>query len=263
MIDLHSHVLPGLDDGAQDIDTSILMLDMAVKAGTTHIFATPHYIKDDLENNSGLVRNTINTVNEIIRLKGIDIKVMSGNEVFICPELPFLVSTGEVCTLNDSSYVLVELPMLDIPLYTKDVIFNLKLKGYTPIIAHPERNKKIYSNLNIVYDLVQCGALMQINSTSINGMFGSEIKKAAFELISHNLAHFVASDAHTLRGRSPKLSKCREQVAERFGKDIADMLFVENGRSVIENKQIIIREPKRIKNKNNFFVNSLMKILPW
>lgn len=247
MIDLHSHILPFLDDGAKDMEAAIKMLRIAEKDGIRHIIATPHYIEGSYGNNSEKVKSMCDKVEKEICEAGFDIKLYPGNEVFICPELPQLVDSGEICTLNNSRYILMEFPMGSLPQYTYEVIYQLGLRGYVPVIAHPERNLIISQKPNILCDFILKGALVQVNSSSIKGLYGKKTARLALKLIKHNMVHFISSDAHTCRGRSPKLSSARKIVENDIGAEAAERLFELNGLAVLANDEIDCPAPGMIK----------------
>ncbi len=260
-VDLHTHILPGMDDGAKDLSFSLEMLKMAEENVTGHIFVTPHYIHNELDNNTSIVREKYNELVSLAVEKGINVKLYPGSEVFIHHEIPELLEAGAICTLNNSSYVLIEFPMESIPVYTDEILYRMELKGYIPIIAHPERNKDIANNPNLLYDLVERGVLAQVNSTSLTGLYGSKVFQTALTLIKHRMVHFVASDAHTMSGRAPRLKKAFEIVAEREGKDTALKLFVENGMAVINNESIEVPEPIMVKTDKSFFMSAIKDII--
>ena len=234
--DIHCHIINGIDDGAETAEMSCDMLDIASQEGIGNIIATPHFIYGDINNSAQIIREAGQETqrNALDR----DIQLHFGSELFICPELCSLVEEGTASTLNDTRYVLVELPMLSIPDYTTDVLFELQLSGYLPIIAHPERNKVIQENPERLFKLVERGILSQVNATSINKIYGKTVQKTAFNLIERGLVHFVAADAHTCRGRAPKLKKAYDAIVERFDRDIGDSLFIVNGKSVINDREI-------------------------
>lgn len=259
MIDLHCHILPEIDDGAVDIDTSIEMVKIALKEGIKHIILTPHYICTSIDNNASVILKKYTEFVDRLKEEELDIQVYPGSEVFISPEIPQLVEEGLICTLNNSSYVLIELPMMSLPIYTKEILFQLNINGFTPIIAHPERNIEISKDPNILYELISRGVLSQVNATSLTGLNGTKVRETALTLLRHGMVHFIASDAHTCRGRAPRLLKSREIVRSEMGEDIAINLFEKNGLSVINNKEIDIADPIRVDRKRKYFIPFLQR----
>ncbi|NLY43115.1 MAG: hypothetical protein GX066_03910 [Clostridiaceae bacterium] len=254
MIDLHAHILPGIDDGAGDEEAALSMLQMAAKDGTKHIVATPHYIHGIINNNKPVVCEKVRLLNEKLQKSDIDIQIYPGSEVFICPEIPRLLDMDEICTLNHSSYILIELPMMSIPPYTKEIIYQVRLRGKVPIIAHTERNQQIANDPNKLYELIEMGALSQVNASSIKGIFGKKVREAAYTLLRHNMVHFISSDAHNCRGRSPKMGKIREVIQSEFGSRTAACLFKQNAWAVLNDKPLDIPDPERVVNKHNYII---------
>ena len=156
---------------------------------------------------------------------------------------------GRVASLYDSRYVLLELPMQDMPLYVESLIYELQLKGYTPIIAHPERNSTIVEDPNILYNLIEKGALAQLNLPSLEGRYGEKIKETAEILLSHNMIHFLGTDAHTNRGRSPKVSEGLNILKSLISEEKYEDLTINNPTKLINNQSINIEEPIEYKKR--------------
>ncbi|MCR4431969.1 MAG: hypothetical protein NUV45_13245 [Tepidanaerobacteraceae bacterium] len=252
MIDIHSHILPGIDDGSPDMETSIRMAEIAASEGIEIMVATPHFISKDKEIERERVLKKTEELNEYIKSRvGLDIAVYPGEEVFISPDVPDLFSQGKLITLFDGGkYLLVELPMMSIPPYTKDVLHALMLKGVKPIIAHPERNREIARDMAKLRELVSLGALVQVNSLSFYGVFGREAKHAAQRIVGEGMAQFMATDCHTARARSPRYLKT-EQILPR---SLINLLMRENPEKVMTGRDIDVSGGGYRKNgKMNFF----------
>lgn len=196
MLDIHSHILPAIDDGAQnDVDT-LRLLKKAVSEGISDIIATPHH-DPTYHTDKSTILEKVKHVNEMAHENGIPITVHPGQEVRIYPEL--LKNLDKHVTLLEStSYMLIEFPSDHVPMYAEKIFYDLQFKGVQPILVHPERNEDIIKNPNILYDFVNRGVLTQITAGSLVGKFGKHIKKLSLELIDHELIHFVASDAHKI-----------------------------------------------------------------
>ena len=202
LIDLHCHILSGVDDGPKDLQGSLDMAKNAVKAGITHLYATPHHRNERYENTRLQILDRVNELNERLKQESIPLIIHSGQELRIHRELFDSIEKGEVLTLdNKGKYLLLELPSGQVPTYTQETIYELLLKGITPIIVHPERNLELMKNNSLLYQLIQEGALTQLTSSSVIGLFGKNIKSFSEKIIEHNLAHFIASDAHNNRSR--------------------------------------------------------------
>lgn len=254
-VDIHNHILYGIDDGPDNIKTSLEMLKIAKEEGIGKIIATPHFIYRAINNTSKNIKSKFTEFEKIIAEQGVNIEMYPGSEVFISPETSSQVMDGTVCRLNDSKYILLELPMLSIPNYVKDVLFQLQLQGYKPIIAHPERNKVFQEYPNELYKLVERGILTQVNSSSINKLYGRSLEKVAMEFIESKLVHLIATDAHTCRGRSPRMIHAYERVRKTCGNIIANNLFENNGTAIIENRDFQTETPINVRNRGlTFFV---------
>lgn len=256
LVDLHCHVLSGIDDGAKDLDITLAMCQIAEQYGTNSIIATPHFIHGAINNHRELIQDKVIELNSYLKEQNININIYPGCEAFICPELPQLVREGRVCTLNNTQYILIEFPMTSVPEYTIDVIYKLKLDGYIPIIAHPERNTVIAQNPNILLDLINRGALIQVNATSVEGLFGKGIMNTAMDLIDHKMVHFLASDAHTSGGRSPKLSWAMNIIENKVGIDTLEAI-IRNSQAVLNGEDIEIEEPIMIKGVNGLNLSEI------
>lgn len=196
MIDIHCHILSGVDDGARSLETSIRMAKKAKRLGYTDIFATPHYIEFDLENEKKEITQRVKELNEILEDNGIAIKVHIGNEIYISSNIASRLEKKEICTLGDSKYVLIELPMQGRVQNLIEIVKELISKEYIPILAHPERYEFVYKDYTLLYDLIDLGVLMQLNIGSIVGIYGRKAKNMAKKLLKNNMVHLMATDSH-------------------------------------------------------------------
>ncbi|AEE96564.1 tyrosine-protein phosphatase [Mahella australiensis] len=165
------------------------------------------------------------------------VKLLRGAEIAASPMRPMLSGLGndmlKRLSINASRYLLIEMPALHIPPYMEDLIYNIQLKGFIPIIAHPERNKDVADNPPAAYELVEQGALLQLNAGSVVGHFGKDVQKTSLLLLKHGLAHFIATDAHSPRKRAPRMMESFGFIADRFGYEQAGRLWVDNPTAVI------------------------------
>jgi protein-tyrosine phosphatase len=200
-IDIHCHILPGLDDGSRDMNTSIAMARLAAAVGIGTVIGTPHWIEDEHETDATDVRQSAKNLQMELNSRAIPLTVLSGNEAFICPDLPDRVKKGEVLTLADrGTHLLLELPYEDLPSCVDDVIFRLQLQGITPVLAHVERYACIRSDWHILERWVQHGCLAQVNASSLNCTTGDEV---AQDLMDRGLVACTATDAHDATRRVP------------------------------------------------------------
>lgn len=259
--DIHTHILPQIDDGAKDMDCSVKMLQIAAAENENGVlFATPHFIYGTLENRADQVISACKALQQKADELDLHIRICPGNEIYLSSEIPDMLEQRELLTLNGSRYVLVEFPMMNIPLYAEEVLYQLQLKGYVPVIAHPERNKEIMRDPSKLFDFVSRGMLVQVNSGSLKGLFGNKVKEAALSLIKHNLAHFVASDAHTVHGRSAVLSNAYGYISEKFGYETAERLFYKNGLAVYNDDLIESPEPIPFKSNKMPIMNKIKPV---
>ncbi|TCT12832.1 protein-tyrosine phosphatase [Natranaerovirga pectinivora] len=253
MVDLHSHFLPYIDDGAESLEETIEMLKAASRDGITHMIATPHYDRDLYQYEIEDVHKRFQEVIDVAKRENIAMELYLGNELMIKADLDKALSNKHCLSLAGSQYVLVEFPRLVYYENYLNMLYNINVKGYDIIIAHPERYEYVGSNINIVYDLVKHGYLMQIDAGSIIGKWGSDIKKTTIQLLRHNLVHFVGSDAHGHKKRRPELKAAYDEILKIIGKEKADELFIHNGLDVIKNKPINPEDPIRVKKKHWLF----------
>ncbi len=251
MIDIHCHIIYDTDDGAEDLRETMEMCEIAEQDGISTIIATPHYIHG--EGNNEKVSEKIELLNEELKRNSRALRILQGNEIYLARNSYEHLLNNECFTLNNSRYALVEFSMTDVPDFAFDALYNMQVKGYVPIIAHPERNYRILHQPNLVYDFMKEGCLVQINSTSLTGLSGKEIKSFSETLIKHNMVHFIASDAHSVRNRKPVLSKALDLADFIGGDGVGQRLICKNPKALIENKIIKAGEPIKFKTRKRFF----------
>jgi protein-tyrosine phosphatase len=218
MIDLHCHILPGVDDGPTSQDESLAMARRAVEDGVHTILATPHTLNGIYINPVTAVTSRVAALKETLSKNHIKLQLYAGADVHVCPHMLGMIERGEAGTIKDArKYILLEFPSQTIPQGIKNEIFSLKLNGITPIISHPERNAVIQQDLDVLYELVRMGALSQMSAASITGYFGTKAMLCAERLLKHRMIHVIASDAHSSTIRPPVLSKAVEAAAEIMG----------------------------------------------
>jgi len=243
--DIHAHVIAAIDDGAESSADSITMVRQAYEKGTRYLAATPHVIWNEHQPAWATICDECRSLNELISREGIDITVYPGAEVALTPELLTEIKPGEYC-LNHGAYMLVELPMLQMPQYAETVIFGMQTKGIRPIMAHPERYPDIVNNPSIVLEWLHKGLLLQVNSKSITGLFGPDIQKCALLLLANRVVSFVASDAHSPGGRNTKLAAAYEQVVDKCGREYAEEIFAKNPYAALNSENIVVVRPERL-----------------
>jgi len=217
LIDLHSHILPGLDDGPRTLQESLFLAQIAVKEGIDTVYATPHHLRAPYHNGRDKVLEAVVEFNESLREAGIPLRVRAGQEIRVCPEMIQEAYEGQLLPLEGTSYVLLELPSSNIPDFLKEALHEIAVLGWTPILAHPERNKEIADNPELLRPLVEAGALCQITSSSLTGGFGSRTEAAAWSICKRQLAHFIACDAHDAIKRPFQLNAAITKIEKRLG----------------------------------------------
>ena len=252
MIDIHCHILPGIDDGAQTEAETIAMGKQAIKNGIHTVIATPHHKNRTFDNYKEEIVTQVKFLNELYKKSNIELIVLPGQEVRIYGELIEDIQNGDIQSLNDSKYLLIEFPSDQIPRYTEQLFFDIQREGIIPVIAHPERNRDIYTNPNRLYELVRLGALAQLTSGSLTGVFGKEIKEVSYQLLDSNLIHFIASDAHDTKIRKFTLNEAYNIVQERYGIGMRYSIE-ENAKYLIMNENINKLEPQRIQKRKKLF----------
>jgi protein-tyrosine phosphatase len=248
MIDIHCHILPGIDDGPRDLNGSIEMAKAAVADGISKIIATPHF-NGKYENTRQVILGKVQELNEALKREGIPLTILPGQEPRIYGEILEDYEFDKILTLNDSrKYLFIELPSNHVPRYTERLLYDIQLSGLQPIIVHPERNQEIIENPDLLYNLVDKGTLTQVTASSITGDFGKKVKKFSIQLLENNLTHFVASDAHNVDTRKFKLREAYEVVEKEFGIDLVYMLQ-ENSEILVEGNTVFRDAPNKIKPK--------------
>lgn len=229
MIDIHCHILPGIDDGPQDMQAAVKMATVAVKDGIRTVIATPHCYDGVYDCQTVDIRERCRVLNDTLKKYQISLEVLPGAEIRLTPELIERFLSGAVMTLGDSrKALLLELPEMFIPEAVENVISTLRDEGVRSIIAHPERNSLILSRNNILKILQNVGAEFQITADSLLGKFGKCSKQMAETILKMDAPCYIASDAHCAKRRKPQLSKAFKRVIKLIGREAAlEMLEID------------------------------------
>lgn len=239
MIDLHFHCLPGIDDGPDSWDSAVALCRRAAEEGTTSIVATPHVLRDGWLNEDPRERDEL--ILKLNTLLGGSPAILPGCEFFYtydAPELWEQGADGPLTGLNRSSYLLLEFPGTLVPRDAENVIHELVVLGVTPVIAHPERNLEFARDPELLERFVSKGAITQITAASLTGEFGRPPLSAAHEFFRRGLVQTVASDAHNLVRRPPRLAAARERVRKDWGEDAELGLFEANPRAILAGEEL-------------------------
>lgn len=237
-IDIHCHIMPGVDDGSPDMETSLKMLQISERNGIEQVILTPHH--KPMHHNVSPEHNRLycERLQENADKAGIHIHLYSGNEIYYSDETQRELEKGKICTLAGSDYVLVEFHPTNPYKAIHNAIYQVQAAGYIPIIAHIERYSDIVSHASYVEDLISMGCLVQVNASSVMGKYGFGISHFTKKLLKNRLVHFVATDAHDNLKRAPEILDCRNYVAKKYGQGYSDKVFYNNPMSVIQNEML-------------------------
>ncbi len=243
MIDTHSHILPGIDDGSKSIDESIELCRIAADDGVETTVCTPH-IDFRYTNRRESIEGPFETLRAALREEGIPLELVKGAEVHMAPDILVKVKGNELVTYGDQGrYLLLEFPFQQVLVGTEDMVYRLRLASVTPVVAHPERIGWFMEDPDRLFRLIRLGALGQITGGSILGQFGDRSQKAALTMVERNLAHILASDAHDTSYRRPVLSEAAEEIARRFGPERSRQMVSEYPRALLSGDEIDPPEP--------------------
>jgi protein-tyrosine phosphatase len=259
MIDLHSHILYDLDDGAEVLEESIEMCRISYHDGIRTIVATPHILEGIYENDRSTILTRLQELNEALKkfeVKNLDpmtqlpndsiteLEILPGADVHFSSDLLERLERKEIVTVNDQGrYLMIEFAFQGIPYLAEETLFQLISNGIIPIISHPERNLEIARKPQRYYQMIRMGCLGQVTALSLTGGFGSNVKRSAEKLLTKKLLHFIASDAHSTDGRPPILSAGVKAAEKIVGKEEARKMVTEYPEAVIGGRRPNVPEP--------------------
>jgi protein-tyrosine phosphatase len=236
VIDLHCHLLPGLDDGANDLSASLAMAKASVAQGVSVVACTPHILPGLYHNSGPAIRRATQDLQSVLDEEGIPLRLVTGADVHMTPGFIAGLRSGQLLSLADSRYVLVEPPHHTAPPQLEDFFFNLIVAGYVPILTHPERLSWVPSRYETIKRLVEAGVWMQVTAGSLAGTFGRNALYWAYRMLDEGCVHLLASDAHDVERRRPDLAEGRESVAQRVGSEEAQHLVLTRPTGVLTNQ---------------------------
>ncbi len=246
MIDLHTHILPGLDDGPSDVEEALEMCRLAVADGVTTVVASPHMFNGMYDVARGDVLDGVSRLQGRLDAEGIPLRIVPGADVHAAPNLDTLVKEGYAMTIGDGGkYLMTELPQDVLPEGLSSLLFSIQLLGITPVISHPERNLEIQSDPMLLADLVEAGSLVQLTAASVTGGFGEPVRNCAHTLLEARLAHVVASDAHSPVRRRPGLSRAFAAVKELLSIEEAEDIFIHRPIRILAGEYVDFPESKK------------------
>ena len=240
MIDLHSHILPELDDGAQSLQDSIAMARMAVDSGVTAMVATPHCVHDRTRD----VYDAWNLLQQALKENEIPLKLFLGMEIFGTMDTARLLMDGKLFSLNGSRYPLIEFSFRSDGIEETRILRSVCKAGFRPIVAHPERYAYIQQDPEIVNRWHRMGCLLQVNRGSLMGRFGRHAHAMAFELVDRGFAAVVASDAHSPRARTPWMEDVWKMLSKEISPRCSRTLLLDNPKRIIKNEEIPPVQPE-------------------
>lgn len=246
MIDLHSHILPGLDDGSRTIEETFNLIKEAEEVGFEAIISTSHYMEGYYETNAAEREVWLQSIEKNLPIKNIGMKLYLGNEIYFSEHIIQLLEERRASTINDTSYVLFEMPLNAEPLNLYDVIYSMLQYKLVPILAHPERYSFVQQEPELVYDLIQKGVLMQCNYASIIGYYGEKAKIIVKKLFENNAVHFLGSDVHRAKTIYPRIPQILNEIERIIGSEKLEELTTTNPKLVLQNKRIDIDNPNKI-----------------
>lgn len=245
MIDIHTHILPGLDDGAPDLETALEMATLSAESGVTAIAATPHYavFGPQAQCTREAVLAAVAEFRQALTREHIPVKVFAGMEIFGTPQIPELLSDGVLMGLADTRYPLIEFPFHDYAAQATELLDALCRDGWCPVVAHPERYTYIQEDPALLNLWTQMGCLLQINKGSLLGRFGHREAQLAYALVQRGFAFAVASDAHSSAYRTTWMGQVHSLLADHFSPATAHTLMTSNPRRLLSGGQLPRIEP--------------------
>ena len=237
-VDIHTHILPGLDDGARDWSQTEQMLRKQQEQGVTDIIATPHFDMEENYQNSEEIRRLVAETNELAQKVTPDITVYTGCEVLYTPGIIETYKKGDILTLADSQYLLVEFfprsPYREI----EEAVGFFVREGIIPVIAHVERYECLMTEYDRLYELMKMGAVMQMNSRSLLGKRFDKRVRLCRRMLENGFIHFLGSDCHNENERPPKMQEPYDTIAKICGEETAEEITGRNARNILENKYL-------------------------
>jgi len=233
MVDLHCHVLPAIDDGCESLEQSLEFCKVALQDGVTTLVATPHQKPGQYENPPESIHQKVLELRAALGEAGIDVEIVEGAEVYHTLDLVARLRERKVTTLGATGrYLLLELPFQQTPLRVEEAVFQLRLAGVTPVLAHPERIYYLSSDIERLEKLVRLGCLSQVTGAALLGGFGDRVRDVSERMLERNLVHVISSDAHDTIYRPPVLARARDKAAELVGPERAEQMVSEIPRAI-------------------------------
>lgn len=253
MVDLHCHLLPGIDDGSKNMEISLQLAREATENGVTHALLTPHHMNGRYINHKQDVIRKTKEFQEQINAHNIPLTVFPGQEVRINGQLLEALDMDDILFADTAGkYMMLEFPDDDVPHYTNQMIFDLQQRGIIPVIVHPERNTKIMAEPDLIYRLLEKGCLSQITASSYVGTFGKKVENFSRQLIEAGQGYVFASDTHDLPGREYEMRQAFDKLQHEFGKKMV-VRYKQNARSIINGENVPLNDLRIISKRKKHF----------
>lgn len=250
MIDLHCHLLPGIDDGSANMEISLRLASEAVQNGVTHALLTPHHMNGRYINHKKDVIRLTSEFQDQLNQHHIPLTVFPGQEVRINGDLLKALDQDDILFADEGGkYLMLEFPDDDVPAYTDEMIYQLQQRGIVPVIVHPERNTKIMRHPELIYDLLQKGCLSQITASSYVGTFGKKVEQFSAEMIEAGQGYVFSSDAHDLPGRKYEMKEAFSKLNKEFGSEMVSE-FESHAKSIMNGDFVSPNQIRTIKKKS-------------
>lgn len=246
MIDFHTHIIPNIDDGSRSIEETFNLINEAKEVGFKGIVLTSHYIENYYETDVPERDMWVKAISDNLKVKGIDTDLYLGNEIYLSSNMMNLLVDGKASTINNSSYVLFEMPLNAEPMNLYDVIYSLQENRLIPILAHPERYSFIQKEPELVYDLIEKGVLMQANYGSILGIYGEKAQIIVKKFLESNMIHFLGTDVHRQNTIYKRVPEALRKIEEIVGIDKLEQLTTKNPMLALNNKKIEVDQQHEV-----------------
>lgn len=245
MVDLHTHILFGWDDGAETIDDSVAMARLASDNGTTVIAATPHLMWSGERVDPQVIRDRVAEINQRVEEEGIGIRVVVGCEVPALWDHFNLVKHKQVVTLGEGSTLLFEVPLDQHPLQFADLLFQVRMMGLTPLMAHPERSRPFLEDHDLFRACIDESIPIQVTAGSLTGAYGETVRRFAWEIVVQERPIVIASDGHGVEHRRPRLGSAHAMLTDELGAEAADLMCRDNAAALLAGKPVRIARISR------------------
>lgn len=246
MIDLHAHVLPGLDDGPKSLDATLAVVEQARADGTTHIVSVAHANDHHFDVSREDYDGAMSSATRALESHGLPVTLVAGMEIRLGPDVVQGWREGRYLAVGDSPYLCIELPPNDFPEYTLDLLYQISLEGLRVYVIHPERNRGIRRRPELADRLLRMEILGVASAGSLLGQFGPEVEATSWRLMELGLIQSVASDGHSVEKRPLRLSPVRELLARRYGDEEADYMMDEVPKAVLAGQSVELAPRKRL-----------------